>query len=56
MMSFRGQASWGKMTLPGGKLRALACHQTKNVNKAELEFHFWFRLGWFSIINNLIII
>jgi hypothetical protein len=29
MMSFRGQASWTKMTSPGGKLTALAYHQTK---------------------------
>jgi hypothetical protein len=35
MMSFRGQANWTKMTSPGGKLRALACHLTKKVNKAE---------------------
>jgi hypothetical protein len=35
MMSSRGQASWAKMTSPGGKLTALACHPTKNVNKAE---------------------
>jgi hypothetical protein len=35
MISFRGQASWAKMTSPGGKLTALACQLTKNVNKAE---------------------
>jgi hypothetical protein len=35
MMSFRGQASWAKMTSPWGKLTALACHLTKKVNKAE---------------------
>jgi hypothetical protein len=35
MTSFGGQASWGKMTSPGGKLTALACHPTKEVNKAE---------------------
>jgi len=34
-MSFRGQASWAKMTSPGGKLTALAYHPTKKVNKAE---------------------
>jgi hypothetical protein len=34
MMPFRGQASWAKMTSPGGKLSALVCHQPK-VNKAE---------------------
>ena len=33
-MSFRWQASWAKMTSPGGKLTALACHPTKKVNKA----------------------
>jgi hypothetical protein len=33
--SFRGQASWEKVTSPGGKLTALACHPTKKVNKAE---------------------
>ncbi len=31
MMSFRGQASWAKMTSPGGKLTALV----KKINKAE---------------------
>jgi hypothetical protein len=34
-MSFRGQASSGKMTPLGVKLTALACHQTEIVNKAE---------------------
>jgi hypothetical protein len=35
MTSFRVQASLAKMTSPGGKLIALGCHPTKNVNKAE---------------------
>jgi hypothetical protein len=35
MTSFRGQASWAKMTSPWSKLTALACHPTKQVNKAE---------------------
>jgi hypothetical protein len=35
MISFRGQASWAKMTSPGIKLAAQACHPTKKVNKAE---------------------
>ncbi len=35
MMSFRGQASWAKMTSAGGKLTTLPCHPTKKVNKAE---------------------
>jgi hypothetical protein len=35
MTSFRGKASWAKMTSPGGKVTALACHPTKKVNKAE---------------------
>jgi hypothetical protein len=35
MTSFSGQVSWAKMTAPGGKLAALACHPTKKVNKAE---------------------
>jgi hypothetical protein len=35
MTSFRRQASSAKMTLLGGKLRALACHPTKRVNKDE---------------------
>jgi hypothetical protein len=29
LMSLRGHASWAKMTSPGGKLTALACHPTK---------------------------
>jgi hypothetical protein len=39
MMSFRWQASWAKMTSPGGKLTALACHPTKKVNKAAELTH-----------------
>jgi hypothetical protein len=35
MMSFGGQASCTKMTSPGGKLIAMACHPTKKVMKAE---------------------
>ncbi len=35
MMSFRGQASWAKMTSPRGKLTELSCHPTKKVNQAE---------------------
>ncbi len=35
MMSFRGQASWAKLTAPGGKLSAQVCHPTKKVNKAK---------------------
>jgi hypothetical protein len=34
-MSFRGLATWAKMITPGGKLKVLACHTTKKVNKAE---------------------
>jgi hypothetical protein len=34
-MSFRGQARWAKMTSPGGKLAAQACHPNENVNTAE---------------------
>jgi hypothetical protein len=35
IMPFRWQAGWAKMTSHGGKLTALVCHPTKNVNKAE---------------------
>jgi hypothetical protein len=35
MTSFRGKASWAKMTSPGCKLAALSYHPTENVNKAE---------------------
>jgi hypothetical protein len=49
MTSFRGQASWSKMTPPEGKLTALPCHPTKKVNKVEdltylstnIYDHFW---------------
>jgi hypothetical protein len=34
MTSFRGLSSWAKMTSPGGKITALACHPTRRVNKA----------------------
>jgi len=34
-MSLRGHSRWAKMMSLGGKLTALACHPTKNVNKAE---------------------
>jgi hypothetical protein len=33
--SFRGQASWAKMTSPVTRLTTLACHLAKRVNKAE---------------------
>jgi hypothetical protein len=32
MVSFRGQASWAKMTSPGGKLTTLV----KRINEAEV--------------------
>jgi hypothetical protein len=35
MTSFRGAGWLGIKTSPRGKLTALACHQTKKVNKAE---------------------
>jgi hypothetical protein len=35
MTSLMGQASWAKMTSPGGKLTALMCHPTRTVHKAE---------------------
>jgi len=38
MTSFKGQASWAKVTSPAVKqtaTTALVCHQTKKVNKAE---------------------
>jgi hypothetical protein len=35
MASFRGQVGWAKMSSPGGKLIALACHPNKKVKKAE---------------------
>jgi len=38
--SFGGQASWAKMMSPGGKLKALACQLTKEVNKAELPTYY----------------
>jgi len=31
----KGAGKLGKMTSPGGKLTALACHPTKKLNKAE---------------------
>ncbi len=35
MTSFGGQASWVKMTSPGGMPIALSYHPTKRVNKAQ---------------------
>jgi hypothetical protein len=35
MASCTGQASWAKITPPGVKLTALACHMTKKVNKTD---------------------
>jgi hypothetical protein len=35
MTPLKGQASWANMMSPGGKLKALKCHPTKKVNKAE---------------------
>jgi hypothetical protein len=37
--SFRREASPAKMTSHGGKLRAVACHLTKKVNKDEELTH-----------------
>ncbi len=35
MTSFKGHASWAKMTVPRDKLTVLAWHLTKKLNKAE---------------------
>ncbi len=35
MTSFTEQASWAKMTSPGGEPTVLECHPTKKINKAE---------------------
>jgi hypothetical protein len=35
MTSFGEHASWAKMTSPGGKVTALACHLINRVSKAE---------------------
>jgi hypothetical protein len=59
-MSFRGQASWAKMTSHGGKLIALACHPTKNVNNAEALTYLSTNIGYtiasfnyFYVCNNI---
>jgi hypothetical protein len=44
-MSFKGHASWAKMTSPGGKLTALACHLTKKVSKAEEQTYLFTNIG-----------
>jgi hypothetical protein len=36
VMSIRGQAIWTKMTSPGGKLTALACHLTGNTKGGSI--------------------
>ncbi len=45
MMSLRGQASWAKITSPGGKLTALACHPTKKENKIVLVSYLSTNIG-----------
>ncbi len=45
MTSPSGQAIWAKMTSPGGKQTALACHPTKKVNKAEELTHLSKKIG-----------
>jgi len=51
MTSFKGQASSAKITSPGGKLTALACHPTKRVNKAEELTYLSTNIG-FSLKSN----
>ncbi len=50
MMSFRGQASWAKMTSPGGELTALVCHLTKRVNKAEELNYLYKQIYFLSVV------
>ncbi len=52
MTSFRGQASWAKMTSPGGKLTTLACHPTKGVNKAEEPAYLSTNVGQCKLIDS----
>jgi hypothetical protein len=51
MTSFRGQASWAKMTSPRDKLTALACHLTQNVNKDEEVTYLFTNIGAFKNVN-----
>jgi hypothetical protein len=57
MTSFRGQASWAKMTLPVGKLTALACHLTKRINKAEEVTYIFTNIGlWRPVTSYLALV
>ncbi len=58
MMSFRGQASWAKMTSAGGKITATVCHPTrakcyKKFTSVIYEFlclaGAFVRIGWKSL-------
>ncbi len=48
MMLFWGQTSWTKCMLFGDRLTALACHWTKNVNKAEELTYISIKIGRYS--------
>ncbi len=45
MMSFRGQASFTKMTSLEEKLTAQTCHPNENVNKAVQITYFFINIG-----------
>jgi len=45
-MSYRGHASWAKITLPGGMLTALVCDPTKKLTKAENLTYLCTNIDW----------
>ncbi len=50
MTSFRGQTCWAKMTSPGVKLTALACHPNKNVTKAGKLTYLTTNIGCYAAL------
>jgi hypothetical protein len=46
MTLFRGQASFAKMTSPGGMVTTLACHLPKKVNNTEELTYFSTNIGY----------
>jgi hypothetical protein len=53
MTTFRGKASWAKNTSPGGKLKVLARHLTKKVNKADVPTYLSTNIGLVSIVSEM---
>ncbi len=52
-MSIRGQAVLAKMTSPGAKLTALACHLTEKVKQTEELTYLYTNIDYYALSNLL---